>query len=89
MCCGNLPRLIVPEVRQETVPTQNLAEASEKRQRLHCSHCGATISPHFTWCPQCGRAIKDYPCAYCGQMVSPEAAYCEHCGAPARASVSA
>jgi predicted amidophosphoribosyltransferase len=84
MCCGNLPRFILPEVRPEAAPASS--EASGQPAEPTCPNCRAVVAPHYTWCPMCGTALRPYPCAYCGQMISPEETHCGHCGAPARAT---
>ncbi len=60
---------------------------------MQCAHCGATVSPHVTFCTACGHPIAEPAeqpaaphaatperCAACGAALEPGARFCTSCG---------
>ncbi len=87
MCGCHLNSIVSNLVTAEGQPAYRENDLkAETKPELACWHCKNSLSPEFTWCPQCGVAVKAHPCLYCGQMLSPQDAVCPSCGAPSKRS---
>jgi RNA polymerase subunit RPABC4/transcription elongation factor Spt4 len=88
MCGRNFGSLLIPalagvmvaeRVTQSQTPQQSAAQTT-------CPTCHSPVSSAFSWCPQCGQALKTAAkpkaCAYCGRTMSAEMQYCPSCGGP-------
>ena len=83
MCCGNFSHLITPLAALAEKQDQPAQIAHGPQASRTCPDCGTVVTPEFTWCPRCGRALKDRRCNYCRQIVRRGEKICEFCGAPA------
>ena len=47
--------------------------------QTNCSHCGATLQPHFRFCPKCANP-RIAVCGHCATPVQPGDQFCNNCG---------
>jgi predicted amidophosphoribosyltransferase len=84
MCGGhrrNIGNLLIPllaQVSELSVPVREPVI----QNRITCPNCSSLIAPGYSWCPDCGTALRPQPCNYCGQTLAPKDKHCQHCGAP-------
>jgi RNA polymerase subunit RPABC4/transcription elongation factor Spt4 len=89
MCGGNFMHLLdglLADKGQDTFSERSQA-ASPKAQTpvvvtTACPSCRAFVPARYTWCPECGAALKPRACTYCGQLLGAQGGACPHCGAP-------
>jgi len=87
MCGGHFLHLLGGLMSEKSLSTGQAIPAgfpAPVETTTVCPSCQAFVPARFTWCPECGSALKSRPCAYCGQNLRPGDSACSNCGAPAR-----
>jgi RNA polymerase subunit RPABC4/transcription elongation factor Spt4 len=89
MCGRNFGSLLIPALAGMMV-AERLSPSQAPQQtaaQMTCPQCKSPVSPGFSWCPQCGQALKiqakPKACTYCGRTMTAEMQYCPSCGGPA------